>query len=74
MIDTEPPEIVLLDYRLPRLDGLEVLRRIKAARSEIEVILRAAHLVGMSRETLRGRIENMTRERQALERIASFPK
>lgn len=57
MIDTEPPEIVLLDYRLPRLDGLEVLRRIKAARSEIEVILRAAHLVGMSRETLRGRIE-----------------
>lgn len=56
MIDTEPPGIVLLDDRLPRLDRLEVLRRIKAARPEIEVILLTAHLVGMSRETLRCRI------------------
>jgi len=57
MIDAEPPDIVVLDYRSPHLEGMEVLHRIKAARPEIEVILRAAHLVGMSRETLRCRIE-----------------
>jgi len=42
-IDREPPDIVVLDYRLPRMDGLEVLRRIKASRPEIEVILLTAH-------------------------------
>ncbi len=43
VIDCEPPDIVLLDYRLPRMDGLEVLRRIKKSRPEIEVILLTAH-------------------------------
>ncbi|HET7007713.1 MAG TPA: sigma-54 dependent transcriptional regulator [Candidatus Binatia bacterium] len=42
-IDQEPPDIVVLDYRLPRMDGLEVLRRIKASRPEVEVILLTAH-------------------------------
>ena len=43
VIDREPPDIVVLDYRLPRMDGLEVLRRIKEARPEIEVIILTAH-------------------------------
>ena len=42
-IDQEPPDIVVLDYRLPHMDGLEVLRRIKASRPEVEVILLTAH-------------------------------
>lgn len=41
--DKEPPDIVVLDYRLPRMDGLEVLRRIKKTHPEIEVILLTAH-------------------------------
>ena len=43
VIDREPPDIVVLDYRLPRMDGLEVLRRIKEGRPEIEVIILTAH-------------------------------
>jgi two-component system response regulator AtoC len=42
-IDYEPPDIVVLDYRLPRMDGLEVLRKIKQARPTIEVIMLTAH-------------------------------
>ena len=42
-IDVQPPDIVVLDYRLPRMDGLEVLRKIKESRPEIEVIMLTAH-------------------------------
>ena len=42
-IDQEPPDIVVLDYRLPRMDGLEVLRRIKESHPEVEVIMLTAH-------------------------------
>jgi DNA-binding NtrC family response regulator len=43
VIDKKPPDIVVLDYRLPRMDGLEVLRRIKESRPEVEVIMLTAH-------------------------------
>ena len=42
-IDRQPPDIVILDYRLPRMDGLEVLRKIKENRPDIEVIMLTAH-------------------------------
>jgi DNA-binding NtrC family response regulator len=35
----EAPDIVTLDYRLPDLSGLEVLKRIRQENSEIQVIL-----------------------------------
>jgi DNA-binding NarL/FixJ family response regulator len=42
LVSTLQPDILLLDYRLPRLSGLDVLRRLAAARSAIRVILLAA--------------------------------
>jgi DNA-binding NtrC family response regulator len=43
IIDREPPDIAVLDYRLPRMDGLAVLRKIKETRPEIKVIMLTAH-------------------------------
>src|SRR5690242_15730204 len=37
------PDIMLLDLVLPRINGLEVLRWIKAERPEIKVIIVTAH-------------------------------
>jgi DNA-binding NtrC family response regulator len=42
-IERQPPDIVVLDYRLPRMDGLAVLRQIKESRPEVEVIMLTAH-------------------------------
>lgn len=39
----EPFDIVFLDMRLPDLDGLEILRRIKGLRPETEVIIVTAY-------------------------------
>ncbi|HZY31257.1 MAG TPA: response regulator, partial [Candidatus Methylomirabilis sp.] len=43
MIDREPPDIVLLDHRLPRMDGLDVLSKVKETRPEIQVIMMTAY-------------------------------
>ena len=43
VIENEPPDVVILDYRLPRMDGVAVLRHIKEMRPEIEVIMLTAH-------------------------------
>jgi DNA-binding NtrC family response regulator len=42
-IEEAPPDLVVLDYRLPRMDGLQVLARIKESRPEIEVVMLTAH-------------------------------
>lgn len=39
----EDPDLVILDYRMPKLDGMEVLKRIKTINSKLPVIMITAH-------------------------------
>ncbi len=42
-VQRERPDIVILDIRLPGMDGLEVLRRIKEKEEDIHVIMITAY-------------------------------
>ena len=37
------PDVILLDLRLPSLDGLEVLKRVKADRTDVRVLVLTVH-------------------------------
>ena len=39
----EDPDLVILDYRMPKLDGMEVLKRIKTINPKLPVIMITAH-------------------------------
>lgn len=39
----ESPDIVILDYKMPKIDGMEVLKRIKKINNTIPVIMITAH-------------------------------
>jgi two-component system response regulator CpxR len=43
MVDEEEPEVMLLDLKMPGIDGIEVLRKVKATRPDIEVIILTGH-------------------------------
>jgi DNA-binding NtrC family response regulator len=42
-IKQEVPDVVLLDLKMPGIDGMEVLRRIKKAYPEVQVIMLTGH-------------------------------
>jgi len=41
--ESNPVDLILLDYRLPDLDGLQLLRQLKEAYAEVVVIMMTAH-------------------------------
>jgi CheY-like chemotaxis protein len=43
MVNEEDPEVMILDLKMPGIDGIEVLRRVKETRPEIEVIILTGH-------------------------------
>jgi CheY-like chemotaxis protein/cytidylate kinase len=43
MIKDEEPEVMILDQRMPGIDGIEVLRQVKASNPGIEVIVLTGH-------------------------------
>jgi len=42
-VEEEEPEVIVLDLKMPGIDGIEVLKRIKSKYSEIEVIVLTGH-------------------------------
>jgi DNA-binding NtrC family response regulator len=48
MLEDEPPDVMVLDLRMPGIDGMEVLERVKKAHPHIEVIILTGH--GSDRE------------------------
>jgi two-component system OmpR family response regulator len=42
-LQRDPPDLVLLDLDMPRLNGLEVLRRISAAGIDVAVVVLSGH-------------------------------
>jgi len=43
LIEQDEPEVMILDLKMPGIDGIEVLRRVKATRPDIEIIILTGH-------------------------------
>jgi DNA-binding response OmpR family regulator len=43
MVEDDEPDVIILDLRMPGIDGMEVLRRVKKSRPRIEVIILTGH-------------------------------
>ncbi len=43
LINEDEPEVMILDLRMPGIDGIEVLKKVKQSKPEIEVIILTGH-------------------------------
>ncbi|WP_202079675.1 response regulator [Caldalkalibacillus salinus] len=43
LVEKNEPDLVILDMKIPGMDGLEILRRIKAYNQEVQVIMITAY-------------------------------
>jgi len=43
MVAASPPDVMILDLKMPGVDGLEVLRRVKKKYPRVEVIILTGH-------------------------------
>jgi CheY-like chemotaxis protein len=43
MVAEDEPDVMIIDLKMPGIDGMEVLRQVKSARPEIEVIVLTGH-------------------------------
>jgi len=51
VVREDEPDVMILDLKMPGIDGIEVLRRVKATQPEIEVIILTGHGSEADRET-----------------------
>ena len=51
MLHEDEPEVMILDLKMPGIDGMEVLRRVKETQPEIEVIILTGHGNETDKET-----------------------
>ncbi len=51
ILSEDQPEVMLLDLKMPGIDGIEVLRKVKETRPEVEVIILTGHGSEEDRET-----------------------
>ena len=50
LISTDEPEVMVLDLKMPGIDGIEVLRRVKETRPGVQVIILTGHGTEKDRE------------------------
>jgi len=43
MVEDEPPDVMVLDLRMPGIDGMEVLERVKREHPHVQVIILSGH-------------------------------
>ena len=51
ILSEDEPEVMILDLKMPGIDGIEVLKKVKATRPEVEVIILTGHGSEQDRET-----------------------
>ncbi len=54
MIREDEPEVMVLDLKMPGIDGIEVLRQVKSTRPDVEVIILTGHGTEKDRDVCMG--------------------